>query len=78
MVLRNAFPTYVCSDEDLAQVVKITGGDNGSGIGFSFSDITQRLVPSVILEAYPDQTIAAELIVSVAENIKPTPAFSEE
>lgn len=78
MVLRNAFPDYVCSDADLSQVVELTGERNGAGVGFSFSDITQRLVPSVVLEAFPDRSVTPELIVSVAERIKPTPAFSEE
>jgi AAA+ superfamily predicted ATPase len=78
LVLRNAFPEFVCSDEELSRVVELTGSDNESRIGFSFSDITQRLVPSVVLEAFPDQAITSELIVSVAEKTKPTPAFSEE
>jgi len=77
-VLRNAFPKYVCSDADLSQVVELTGGSNETGIGFSFSDITQRLVPSVVLEAYPDQGVTGALIVSVASRTKPTPAFTEE
>jgi len=78
VVLRNAFPEYVCSDADLSRVVELTGGRNGTGVGFSFSDITQRLVPSVVLEAFPDRSVTSDLIVSVASQIKPTPAFSEE
>lgn len=78
LVLRKAFPEYVCSEPELSRVVELTGESNGSGIGFSFSDITQRLVPSVVLEAFPNKPISAELIVSVASQTKPTPAFSEE
>ncbi len=78
MVLRNAFPEYVCSNADLLRVVELTGERNGTGVGFSFSDITQRLVPSVVLEAFPDRAVTSDLIVSVASQIKPTPAFLEE
>lgn len=78
MVLRNAFPNYVCNDADLSRIVELTGERNGSGVGYSFSDITQRLVPSVILEAFPDRAVTSDLIVSVAQRTKPTPAFSEE
>jgi len=78
MVLRNVFPEFVCSDADMARVVELTGENNGTRIGFSFSDITQRLVPAVILAAYPDHTVTADLIVSVASTTKPTPAFSEK
>ena len=78
IVLRHAFPEYVCSEAVLNRVVELTGGQNGSKIGFSFSDITQRLVPAVILAAYPDHSVTGDLIVSVASTTKPTPAFSEE
>ena len=43
-----------------------------------FSDITQRLVPSVILAAFPDNGVNAELIISVASKTKPTPEFKEK
>ncbi len=78
MVLRSAFPEYVCTEAEMSRVVELTGESNESKIGFSFSDITQRLVPAVILAAYPDQALTADLIVSVASTTKPTPAFSEE
>tara|TARA_R110002111_G_scaffold177181_1_gene243214 strand:+ start:18527 stop:19453 length:927 start_codon:yes stop_codon:yes gene_type:complete len=78
MVLRNAFPEYVCSESDLERIVELTGENNEAGIGFSFSDIAQRLVPSVVLAAYPDQSVNADLIASVASATKPTPAFKDE
>ena len=78
LVLRNAFPEYVCSDADIEHIVELTGENKESRIGFSFSDITQRLVPSVILAAYPDHGVTADLIASVASGTKPTPAFTEE
>lgn len=77
LVLRNAFPEYVCSDSELSRVVDLTGEVDGRDVGFSFSDLTQRLVPSVILEAFPDQAVTPELIRSVATKTKPTPRFSE-
>ncbi|QEG35822.1 AAA family ATPase [Bythopirellula goksoeyrii] len=76
VVLRNAFPEYVCSESELTRIVELTG-NRDVGAGFSFSDITQRLVPSVVLAAYPNQGINAELIASVALTIKPTPTFTE-
>lgn len=78
IVLRDAFPEYVCTDSDISRIVDLTGESNGTGIGFSFSDITQRLVPSVILAAYPESSVNGDLIISVASTIKPTPAFLEE
>ena len=78
LVLRAAFPEYVCSESEMTRVVELTGERNGSGVGFSFSDITQRLIPSVVLAAYPDRAVDADLIASVASATKPTPAFTEQ
>jgi AAA+ superfamily predicted ATPase len=78
MVLRNAFPEYVCSDSDLKRVAELIGDKDGTQTGFSFSDITQRLVPSVVLSAYPDQGVTGALIIEVASRTKATPAFTEE
>ena len=78
VVLRNAFPDSVCSETDLKRLVELTGKKNETGIGFSYSDITQRLVPSVILAAFPENGVNAELIISVASKTQPTPEFKEK
>ena len=78
MVLRNAFPNGVCSESDLKRVVELTGEKNETGVGYSYSDITQRLIPSVILAAYPGNGVNAELIISVTSKTKPTPEFKEK
>ncbi len=77
-VLRDAFPGQVCSASELARVVELTGDSNELGVGFSFSDLTQRLIPSVILAAFPDRKVDGELIGTTAAQTKPTPAFTEE
>ena len=78
LVLRSAFPEYVCSESEITRIVELTGESNGSDVGFSFSDITQRLIPSVVLAAYPDRPVDADLIASVTSATKPTPAFTEQ
>ena len=58
-------------------LVQATGPQNGRSYGFTFSDLVQRLVPSVILDAYPTQAVNPSRAVEVAGMIAPTPPFRE-
>ncbi len=46
--------------------------------GFTYSDLTQRLLPTVVLDAYPDSPITFERTLEIVKGIKPTPAFEEK
>jgi AAA+ superfamily predicted ATPase len=46
--------------------------------GYTFSDITQRLIPSLILAAYPKEKITRELALEVIGGMSPTPPFKDE
>ena len=39
------------------QIVAMTGPAPGNPVGFTFSDLTQRLLPTLVLDAYPDRAI---------------------
>lgn len=58
-------------------VVAATGARNGRGYGFTFSDLTQRLLPSVILDAYPSNSVTPTRTVEIASAIVPTPPFQD-
>ena len=45
--------------------------------GFTYSDLTQRLVPTAILEAYPDAPLTADHILAIAEDMTATPPFQD-
>lgn len=61
----------------LDELVRVTGPREGNIPGFTFSDLTQRLIPSIVLDAYPSQAINAGRAVRVATEMKPTPAFQD-
>ncbi|MCY4211967.1 MAG: ATP-binding protein [Gammaproteobacteria bacterium] len=46
--------------------------------GLTYSDLTQRLLPAIILNAYPDKPIQFEDIFKVLEAMLATPAFRDE
>lgn len=77
-VLRNALPEEVLSDSELARVVDLTGPTRERAIGYSFSDLTQRLIPAAVLAAFPSKPITGALLTELADEIQPTPTFMEE
>jgi len=62
---------------DIEKIVKITGPQNGVSYGFTFSDLTQRLLPRIIFDAYPEKTVSAARAIEIAGSIIPTPPFKE-
>jgi AAA+ superfamily predicted ATPase len=62
------------SDTDVDALVAATGARNGDP-GFTYSDLTQRLIPAIVLDAYPHRAIEAARAISIAKEMRPTPAF---
>jgi AAA+ superfamily predicted ATPase len=64
------------SNADIAAIVKTTGAINRE-YGFTFSDLTQRLLPSILLDAYPNSPVLPARAVELANKILPTPPFKD-
>lgn len=74
-VLVSALQGTGVDDRALAELVTLTG-PRGEGPGFTYSDLTQRLVPSAIMAAFPDSPLSAGVLLSVAARMTATPEFS--
>ncbi|PAW93905.1 ATPase [Mucilaginibacter sp. MD40] len=64
-------------DHDIQRMVTLTGPSDDRKYGYTFSDIVQRLLPSLVLDAYPDQSIQPKRAFEIAANIIPTAPFKE-
>ena len=62
-------------DKEIAAVVQMTGASTSGGNGFTFSDLTQRLIPTLVLDAYPDRPITFSRAVELIGQMRPTPPF---
>ncbi len=60
---------------DIAALVATTGSRHENGAGFTFSDLTQRLIPAIVLDAYPDNAITASRALDIARSMSATPPF---
>ncbi|WP_341023872.1 ATP-binding protein [Brevundimonas diminuta] len=59
-------------------LVSATGPARGTrDFGFTFSDLTQRLLPSIVLDAYPAKPVIAARAVEIAKAMSPTPPFND-
>lgn len=68
----------VFSDAELRKLAETMGQAEGRTYGYTFSDITQRFLPNLILEAFPDKPITFDLAVSLAHRVAPTKPFGTE
>ncbi len=76
-VLTQALDGLGIRPETVRKVVKLTG-PAGDRPGCTFSDLTQRLVPSAVFRAFPDRPVTDEDLLALAEELEPAPVFTEE
>lgn len=74
-VLKQTLAPFNLDATTIEKITEITGGENEKSYGFSFSDITQRLVPAIILDAFPNKPVTNERAIQVALSVQPTPPF---
>lgn len=57
--------------------IVVATGPRGSQAGFTYSDLTQRLIPGIVLDAYPHRAIEPERALAIASEMQSTPPFKE-
>lgn len=58
-------------------IVSLTGPSDGRP-GFTFSDLMQRLIPGIVLDAYPSRAIDPDRALTVVSEMQPTPPFTDD
>lgn len=65
------------TDQQVSALVAATGARDKRAYGFTFSDLTQRLLPAIVLDAYPGKAVGAVRALEIAKGMKPTPPFED-
>jgi SpoVK/Ycf46/Vps4 family AAA+-type ATPase len=65
-------------EKDINEIVDVTGSQGEREYGFTYSDLIQRLIPTIILDAYPNKAVTGERGIEIAKSIIPTPPFKEQ
>lgn len=76
-ILAQHLEGFGLSSADIDSLVQATGPQGNQPFGFTFSDITQRLIPSIILDAYPAVRVSGASALEIATNLRPTPPFQD-
>lgn len=74
-VLTAALEGFDVSADIIDKLVELTGPCAHGEPGFTYSDLTQRLIPTAVLHAFPDRPMSADLLVEVAGSMAATPVF---
>jgi SpoVK/Ycf46/Vps4 family AAA+-type ATPase len=74
-ILRRAFDGAGFGDRDLRALVELTGPTEGRTYGYTYSDLTTRLIPTAVLDAFPDEPLRASRVAEIAAETRPTAPF---
>jgi SpoVK/Ycf46/Vps4 family AAA+-type ATPase len=76
-VLTDSLTTLGFSGAQIDALVNATGSQKDHEYGFTFSDMTQRLLPAIMLDAYPTRPVAPSRALEISLSMFPTPPFQE-
>lgn len=76
-LISNPLKTLGFSPQHIDAIAVATGSTNGRNYGFTFSDIIQRLLPTIVIDAYPMHSVDPVHAVEIAKTLAPTPPFQE-
>jgi AAA+ superfamily predicted ATPase len=75
--LNQALRGLAIRPDTIDKLVELTGPSTGRP-GYTFSDITQRLIPAAIVQAFPDRPVRDEDLLTLASELGPSPVFTQE
>jgi AAA+ superfamily predicted ATPase len=76
-VLDGALTEAGLTAKQIANVVAMTGSRAPGEASFTYSDLTQRLLPTLVLDAYPSKAIHYDRVIQLVAAMKPTPRFRD-
>ena len=77
VVFKQYFGDLGLTDQQLSQLADASSPTSDRNYGFTYSDITNRVIPATILRAYPDRALEFADILETIQSLQPTPPFEE-
>jgi AAA+ superfamily predicted ATPase len=74
-VLKGGLEGTNITDEQIIELAKATGREGNRTYGYTYSDLVQRLLPTLLLDAFPDRPIEFKRILEIIRIVPPTPPF---
>lgn len=64
--------------DEFEEIANLTGENSERKYGHTYSDIVQRILPSTLLNSYPNKPIDYQIIIETIKNTPPTLPFNEQ
>ncbi len=77
-ILTPALAGTELSPDELRSLAEMTGENADGTCGFTYSDLVQRVLPAIVIEAFPDRPVTYALTRRVVEQMAPSPPFRSE
>lgn len=77
-VLGRALGDVGFTDDQIRVIAEASGETHDRPYGHTYSDLVQRLLPTIVLDAFPDGRICFDRAVDLVCSTPPTPPFSSE
>jgi SpoVK/Ycf46/Vps4 family AAA+-type ATPase len=61
------------TDVDLSKLAVLTGPEKNEGLGYSFSDLSLKVLPEAVAASFPDKRLTFDTIKQVLIKVKPSP-----
>lgn len=76
-IFHESFQDVGFSQPEIRQLVEEALPSKTRTAAFTFSDLTQRYLPQVILESYPDKPVTFKNALDILRQLEPTPSFKD-
>ena len=63
--------------KQIETMVAVTGARGDGDFGFTYSDLKQRLLPAIVLDAYPERGVEPDAALETARGMMPTVPFQD-
>lgn len=61
------------SNADLKKLAVMTSPSNNNGLGYSFSDLTLKVLPEAVAASFPDKPLTFDTLKEIINKVKPSP-----
>lgn len=78
MLFRKYLEDIGFTDDQCAKLAAATGSRESRPYGHSYSDLVQRILPAVLLDALPDRTVEFDRTLEICESLEPTRPFEAQ
>lgn len=77
LLLQNPLSELGFNPADIEKAVELTGARDNLQYGFTFSDLVHRVLPGIVLQAFPSGPVDSKVALKFIAQLKPTPPFQQ-